>query len=332
MYENSYTFFYQRQCSEDAQVKQIVVPFSGNLPVMTLRPILAKLSKICEVHCINGGYPVDHDVPFEVTDSKTLSHPDLYDIVKHADLVINAPTSLYGDVERFILRNTSAPIFSFMCDVGGEFVYRKLNEREPAQKYFIADPRTFDFLIKKSVSPDSLVKAGNPHYDRALSSQKKQGCHILYMDVDFEVDFARGLLPCGPYDKEQYIREIQEQFPGCVMRLHPRSNKAHFREYERIDDTADPLESMSAASLVVSSYSTALFESYMMGIPAISYQPWETPIRQDVFRGRVPIISSLDDACDTVFCTESPDDLLFNPGTSRDFVVQYICDVLNIVP
>jgi hypothetical protein len=337
-------------------VKRILVPFSGNLQVLSLYPVINELCKAdgIDIECINTDQPLDHEIPLNLTNISSDDIAVLEEKIIETDLVLSGLTFL-GDLETNAMKlakETATPYVVFIADVGIDIVSKKIQPRVDMipDHVLIADPRTIDG-VRKRYKDINFVEAGNPQYDRFLLHEQRERRkiteRILYMDIDFERDFEKGLLPSGPYKKEKYLRELYDAIQNVYsriefsVRLHPRSDPKDFEEAKNrgfsIDSEEDSFNSITKSDLLVSSYSTSLFEASIAGIGALSYQPWESDIRSDIFGGRVDIaktpveLEALMRKKNTTpnGSNDNGYSMLFNPGYSKDFIYRYVLNLLD---
>lgn len=329
---------------------RILVFMSEILSAKTLAPIVSELRSDLSysVQVISDGFckefidSLDLDVEFILDDFEDRTER----LLLEASLVLMGK-SYEQPSEYTILRQAEhigVPVLLALPDMGFDIVKAKLKGLGgncPTSLGFplllLADERTRASLLDCGTPEARLVELGNPyfdaHYEALLTdSADWNQLGIGYFSTPFELDFKRGILPAN-YRQADLIADIRRVCTSLDQPLkakrHPQVDPELFDELEVFEGT--PLEMIRSIRIAVGSYSTTLLEAFSAGIPAISYQPWDENIRDDVFKDRIPIVKSIEELKEAIQVALisapnrcGPIPITFNPGTSLNMAVKFI--------
>lgn len=289
---------------------QILFFLSEILAAKTLAPVVRRLAKDARYRTIviNDGFCTELvsslGLGVEVIGSRFEAR--IGPLLDGVSLVVTGK-SYCQPSEYAILREAAArnlPVLVSLPDLGFDVVDAKLRGCDgsggfPPPRCLLADPMTHASLLRRGWATDRLVAAGSPHFDVLYARSPGPGEDsrlAAYISTAFEQDHVRGILDV-PYSQRRYIRELAETFTAIglnfVARRHTQVPACYFDGIPMTDE--DSLALMLRSRIVVGSYSTALLEAYVAGVPVVSYQPWPRTIRADVFAGRIPIAKNLDE-------------------------------------
>ena len=296
--------------------KRILFFLSEILSAKTLTPLIETVRRdpAIQVAVINDGFCVDFirtlNIPFNLLDSNFENA--VVPFLEWADLIIMGKSyeqkSEYIIIEKADSKNI--PLLLVIPDMGIDIVKAKLrglgtersNKDIPVPILLLADPMTRNSLAELGIPPHRMIEAGNPYFDDLYlalceeSPDAQQPRGVAYFSTPFELDWERGILP-AEYRQIDLIDEIaavcEELDVPLIGKRHPQVDPLMFRDMEMFEGA--PLDLLRRVNVSVGSYSTTLLESYVAGVPTVSYQPWESNIRADVFDGRIPIAKSFDE-------------------------------------
>lgn len=286
---------------------KVLVLLSEILSAKTLVPVVEHLAGTpgVEVRVINDGFCVEFvrtlGIPFVLIDDDFARRVRQHII--WADVVVMGK-SYVEPAEYQIMRiaqELNRPVLLVLPDMGVDIVRAKLKGIGTEIRWpqlLLADPRTKESLRSIGVPGHLLFEAGNPYFDvlyRELVSDP--GNHfaqgIGYLSTPFCLDYSRGILPAD-YPHALLVDDLREACAEVgqplVAKLHPQVNPELFEGLEIRGGT--PLAFIRHIRVAVGCYSTTLLESFVAGVPTISYQPWDADIRGDVFQGRIPIVKT----------------------------------------
>lgn len=329
---------------------RVLVFVSEILSAKTLIPIMDALKPNPEfdVKIVNDGFCIEFVQSLGLPVKYILDDFDSrIDLEVQSASVVLMGKSYVQPSEYEILRRAAhwgVPVLMVVPDMGIDVVRAKLkgigddsSDSISFPKLLLADERTRESLKSLNVPTDSIVAFGNPYFDelyeelvRDRSEWNPEG--IGYFSTPFELDFERGILPAH-YRQKDLIADIMQVCSNLGQSLtgkrHPQVDLALFEGMEVFEGT--PLEMIRKVRVAVGSYSTTLLEAYAAGIPTISYQPWESNIRQDVFEGRIPITKTASELEEALRLTlvhppsrRAPAYVTLNPGSSLATIVSLI--------
>ncbi len=289
---------------------RVLVFVSEILSAKTLIPIVEAMRREPEftVTMVNDGFCIEFirslAMPVEYIVDDFESEIDLK--IRDSSVVLMGKS--YAQPSEYqILRRANhwgVPVLMVVPDMGIDIVRAKLRSIGgesnciPFPTLLLADEKTHVSLRSLNVPDHRIVEFGNPYFDElyeqlAEDTAEWNATGIGYFSTPFELDFDRGILPAD-YRQKDLIADIRKVCASLSQPLtgkrHPQVDLALFEGMRVFDGT--PLEMIRTIRIAVGSYSTTLLEAYAAGIPTISYQPWKTNIRQDVFEGRIPITKS----------------------------------------
>lgn len=336
----------------ESRPTRILVFLSEILSAKTLAPIIGALRSDGRylVRIVNDGFCRDFieslELPIEFIIDDFESRID--QIVRDVSIVLMGKSYVQPS-EYILLRAASrhrVQVLLVVPDMGIDVVRAKLkgicegNAQDiPWPTLLLADPRTRDSLCELGVPNSRVKELGNPYFDelyRNLNQDRTawMGQGIGYFSTPFELDFQRGILPTD-YKQKELIADIRDVASSLSLPLvgkrHPQVDLALFDGMSVFDGT--PLDLIRTIRVAVGSYSTTLLESFASGIPTISYQPWKSNIREDVFAGRIQITKTknelkqaLDRATKGPSARRNPTVVTFHPSKSIDIAMQVIED------
>ena len=341
--------------------KKVLFFLSEILSAKTLTPLIEALRRdsSIEVAVVNDGFCVDFirtlNINFNLLDSKFENAIVPY--LEWANLVIMGKS--YEQESEYIIikiaNSKNLPLLLVVPDMGIDVVKAKLRglgtdecyNEIPVPILLLADPMTRNSLIELGIPAHRMIEVGNPYFDDlylALSddlADTQAPCGVGYFSTPFELDWKRGILPAD-YRQVDLISEIStacnELGTPLIGKRHPQVDPSMFGNMDMFEGA--PLDLLRKVSVSVGSYSTTLLESYVAGVPTISYQPWETNIRSDVFAGRIPIAKSPDELKELLNnALKSERKLIpggnvitFNPGSSLAVYLELTRDILMNPP
>lgn len=332
--------------------KNILILVGEVLSLHSLKPLINRFQAHPEINTIviNDGFCTDEVIKQKI-DFSLVNEPfneNVIPFLKDCCLIISGK-SYKQQSELTLLKYSkqfNIPYFMILPDIGGEIVLAKLenlisNEFMLPDKIFIADQNSHSFLISSGIPDEIIVPAGSPYFDEFYNLIEKQILLpkenlLVYISTPFEYDFERGILEAD-YSQKRLIREIhmasKELGVNFVAKRHPQLNEDLFQGMEQHDGDIVPL--LIKAQVVVGSYSTGLIQGAIAGKPAVSYQPWTTNIREDIFSGIIPIAknySELIENLQTAFATShsSIRKITYNPGKSASFIQNFVYSELEI--
>lgn len=290
--------------------KEICVFLSEILSAKTLAPVIAALSRSSNVNIkvVNDGFCVEFirtlNIPFTQITGDFRS--GIEEFIRNSDAILMGKT--YEEPSEYIIFDCAArlgkPVLLVVPDLGAQVVRAKLKGIDFASisTLFLADPETKAAVVQSGIPVDKIVEAGNPYFDELyealLSEAFDCSAGIGYFSTPFELDFQRGILPAD-YRQADLIADIKrachEIGVPLIGKRHPQVDAALFEGMDVFEGT--PLGLLRKIKASVGSYSTTLLESYVAGVPTISYQPWDTNIREDVFRDRITIVKTFQELC-----------------------------------
>jgi glycosyltransferase involved in cell wall biosynthesis len=335
----------------------ILVFMSECLAAKSIFPLIEGLSKIpnIDIRIVNDGFGKhlleESGLQFEHINIKLYDR--LEDYVLNSDMILSGKSYLQPAENYLMQLSLKHNVLYLMLipDIGGQIAYAKFNQNDSSFStllptfILLSDEITHSYMVDKGIPVEKLIKIGSPYFDTLyrrlfLNESNLNKKFITYMDVPFELDYSRGVLPLGYYSQKNYIDEITSVIEGLDL-----FNNFKIKKHMQSDDKAfslvppsnfynnnDSFSLILESSLVISPYSTTLLEAYVAGVPAISYQPWEGEIiREDVFKDRIPIVKdkvSLSEKIKELFNNstlfDKPNILTYNPYCSADAFINFI--------
>lgn len=324
------------------------------LSAKTLVPIIRalRLDERFVVRIVNDGFCKEFVESLGLPVTYILDHFEAkVDPEVHAASVVLMGKSYVQPSEYDLLRRAArwgVPVLMVVPDMGIDIVRAKLrgigddsNGAIPWPKFLVADPRTRASMRSLNIPDDRIAEFGNPYFDELYFELNRdhsdwEPVGIGYFSTPFELDFKRGILPAN-YRQSQLITDIhrvcREQRQPLIGKRHPQVDPKLFKGMTVFDGT--PLEMIRTIRVAIGSYSTTLLEAFAAGIPAISYQPWEANIRQDVFENRIPIVktaselkASLSQIFNDPHRRRATEHVTYNPGSALCVALDQLDELL----
>lgn len=336
-------------------MKTIVLYLSGNLAAKTIVLLSSCLLKNSDYQLIlltDGYVPENDDADLPL---RRYSVDEASRFFSSASLFVTSIRSP-GDTERQLIRlarSHNLKSVVILADLGsGAQKFRDAAGWALPDWLTVTDCVTRRILIEQGVPSDIIVRSGSPYLDEILHHAQNgplplpSNLRWCYYAVPNTLDFQT-------YGIENHYHETAvvagivnalKSVEGATLRirLHPKEFEQH--PYEQFAGETVTVqqpaerptieEEVLRHGLGLSTYSTALLVTRILGLPAISYQPAVGPsIRSELYRScGIPLVRTEDelrDAISEVTHTRPQAPLanfLYNEGSSLEKIAGFILD------